>query len=580
MTNWDKNGAKVLHEVLLDHGVEYVIGMDSPEPFYEVVAREKQKIKPILIHHEAMGALMATGYAETSFKPGICTGDVGAGSTNLVTGIAEAYKSSQPVVILSGGSPVDTEDKNPAQGIDQVTLFQSITKASIDVRDPNKIDKFVREAFKIATSGRPGPVFLNLRPEALEEGEIDYKSRPEIQFSTIPAVRVTPRQDAIDNAAKLLLSAERPCIIAGGGAMMSQCGDELIKLAELLQIPVTTTIMAKGLFPETHELSLGAIGAYITGKVGHGVISKTIVEEADVVLLIGTKTDEMSTTGWRYPKPDSKIIHIDIDPVEIGRNYDTKVAIVADAKMALISLYNTIKNSKNKGNGSSRVQKILKLEKQWEETNREGSISDRIPIRMHRLIAEIEKFVDKDTIVASDASQCSAWAASHIKAKSKNPSKSFLQPRGLGALGMAVPLSLGAQLAEPDKRVFCINGDGGFLVGQVQELETALRYELNTVTFILNNQVLGGNTIVEEMIMNNYDHEANFTNIDFAKVAEGFGCCGITVERPGEIEEAIKQALNCGKPALIDVKLGFGTKELLRDQFEVVSLGIWGGEDY
>ncbi len=577
--SWDTCGAKILYDSLVAYDVKYIFGMDSPEPLYEVIERNGRKIKPVLIHHEAMGALMATGYAEVAFKPGICCGDRGAGVTNLVTGIGEAWKSSVPVIAIGGGTQIQSEDKNAAQDLDQVGLFKPITKAVIDVRDSTRFAEIVRRAFRIATSGRPGPVFLNVRPDALEDEAGKQDVYAEEEYSKVPGARIAPDPEKTVEAAKMLLAAERPCIIAGGGALMSQAWEELRQLAELMHIPVATTIMAKGVFPETHPLSLGAIGAYISGKAGHGAIANKVVKESDVVLIVGSRTDEMSTLGWRYPSHDSKIIHIDIDPNEIGRNYRTQVGIVADAKLGLAALYGVLKAMKDKETvkKAPRVEQIEKLRREWWERNLQAMNDDSTPIRSQRLYKEIREFVDENTIVVSDASQASAWAASHLESLSVG--KTFVQPRGLGALGMALPLALGAQIAEPGKRVFCIAGDGGFMVGQTQELETALRYGLNVVVFVLNNQTLGGNTLVEETLWHSYNHEAHFSNVDFAKVAQGFGCWGKSVEDPKEIRATVQEALRANSPALIDVKMGFATKEILADQLSVFSLGIWGGEE-
>ncbi len=573
-----KTGADVLHDTFVGYGVKYVFGMDSPETFYEAVEKNKRAIKPITIHQETMGALMATGYSQVSSKPSVCFGDHGAGATNLVTGIAEAWKSSIPVIAITGGIPESLERKNAAQDVEQVELFRPISKLVIDVMSPDKMSETVRLAFRVATSGRPGPVVLNIRPEALSEESSD-KVIVESDFNKVPAIRIAPEQSRVSEAARALLAAERPCIIAGGGVLTSQAMVELKDLAELLLIPVATTIMGKGAFLESHPLSLGPVGAYVSGPLGHGKVANKIIQESDLVLLVGTRTDEMSTIGWRFPTQSSRIIHIDIDPTEIGRNYKTEIGIVSDAKLGLRALCDVIsvQGKKQSQAKDSRAAQIVKLRQEWQRANDESITRfSGSTIRSVDLYNVMKEFVDHNSIVASDASQCSAWAASHLQALSAG--RCFLQPRGLGALGMALPLALGAKLAAPQKKVFCFDGDGGFMVGQVQELETALRYGLDVVVFVLNNQTLAGNSLIEEVLWNSYDHEIHFTNVDFAKVAQGFGCWGKSVEKTSEIRDTIKEALSAGKPALIDVKLAFATKEAIKDQMSVFSLGIWGGE--
>jgi len=560
-------GSKALYEMIKQYGVKYVFGMDSPELFYQEI--DRSEVTPILIHHEAMGALMADGYARVTFRPGICCGNQGAGVSNLVTGLIESYNSSIPVIALAQAVPTYFEGKNAAQEFDQVSVFKPITKWVADIHDANRIPEIVRRAFRLATGGRPGPVVLNIHEDVLEQ-ETESEIYAEPDFATVPGKRFAPDPEKIKAAAKLLVEAERPCIIAGGGVISSQAWNELIQVAELLGAPVATTIMGKGAIPEDHPLSAGPIGSYIVGKYGRGKIAKKIIQESDVVLLVGTKTHQMSTCKWTAPSPSSRIIHMDVDINEIGRNYKTEIGIIADAKLGLAELYNVLNKmiSKQHVKKGSRVDELNKLKEEWRKLNKPGAISDEAPIRLERLMKEISEFIDRDTIVSCDAASASAWAASHLFVLGTG--RMLIQPRGQGALGMGLPLALGAKIGAPDKKVFCILGDGGFLCGQVQELETASRYGLNVVVFILNNKCYGWQKVEEEFLWGK-SVETDFLDIDFGEVARVFKCWGTRVEKPSEIKDAIKRALDSGKPAVIDVVVG-RTKETLFKQYATVDI--------
>lgn len=558
------SGGKALYETLRKYDVEYLFGMGSPEGLFAEINLDE--VKPITVHHEEMGAHMADGYARVSYKPGICCGNQGAGVSNLVTGLAEAYKSSIPVVALAQAVPLRSVGKNGVQELDQAPTFKTVTKWVGEVHDASRIPEFVKRAFRVATTGRPGPAMLHFHEDQLAE-QGDYVISAEKEYARVPAERVAPDKGKIRAAAELLVRADSPCILAGGGVIQSQAWAELIELAELLMIPVATTIMGKGSIPETHPLSVGGTALYIGGKYGRGSVANKIVSESDTVLLIGTRTQEMSTSHWTVPNPESTIIHIDIDPEEIGRNYQTAVGIVADAKLAIGELVSTIMRMKTKRTESPRAKEIKRLLKEWRDLNAPYENSDSVPVKPQRLMKELKSFIDNNTVVVSDVSTSSAWAASHLD--SVTTGRTLIQPRGIGVLGAGFPLAVGAKLGAPRKKVICIAGDHAFMCGGVAELETAARYKIPVVTVILNNSALGWDKLYDEYFygtkgrLNSAIND--LTDVDYSRVAKAFGCWGRKIEKAGELSDALKEAFEVGKPAIIDVPIG-RTPQTLKGQ--------------
>ncbi|KPL08452.1 hypothetical protein AMJ86_00310 [bacterium SM23_57] len=544
-------GAKALYQLLKGYGVKYLFGMDSPESLYKELNRDD--IRPITVHDERTAAHMADGYARVTYRPGICTAIHGPGVTNLITGLAEAYVSCIPVIGLVSAVDLELVGKHAIQELDQVSLLKPVTKWVTRVETPDQVPEMLRKAFRIATTGKPGPVVLNLTYNALKN-EIEKKTsvnlKAELEFGSVPAIRIAAEPDRISKAANLLLKAQKPCVVAGGGVIQSQAWTELIELAETIAMPVATTMLGKGAIPDTHYLAVGVMGTYTSGTTGRGQVANKIVAESDVVLFIGTQTDQVDTTNWTIPSHDSTIIHIDIDPEEIGRNYTTTLGIVADAKIALAQLVAIIKERLPKQRKkTTRTKKIAQLTQEWREFIASESNSTTTPINPQRLMKELQTFIDSDTIVVTDASYSSLWVLSHIEFA--NPGRRFIGPRGLGIIGPGLPLALGAKLAAPTKPVICITGDGGFGYSY-SDLETAARYEIPVTVIVLNNRMLGfqkhyERTFYEKAV------ECDFLDINFGQLAETLKCSGQRIKTPDEITPALKAAMKNNRPSVIDV---------------------------
>lgn len=527
-------------ETLAAYGVEYVFGMRIYTDL------DTSRTRPVNVHHEASAELMAYGYARISGKPGVCAINR-PGTPNALLGLAEAYNSSVPIIVLLDGLPLAVEGKHALYAYDQVGLMRPLAKWIGEVSIPSQMPEMLRRAFRIATSGRPGPVVLIARGIAEKEIE-DASISVEPQFTTFPATRIPPAPELVREAARLLAEADRPCIVAGGGVVTSGAFAELRDLAELAGIPVATTISGKGAFDERHPLSAGAVGNIQGGRLGRGRVAARIVQESDVVLLVGTRTNQMATNNWTVPDSASIIIHIDIDPVEIGRNYRTRLGIVADAKLALGALSEAWREG-GYAPRSERVDEIKGLLGDWERDNQEIENSGAIPIQPARLIREVRRFVDANTILVSDGSSPFMWASSHLRIEA---GRSFISPRGTGAIGTGLPMAIGAQLAAPDRRVICFEGDGGLMCGILAELETAARCNLGMPVIVFNN----GSYLHEKNRMQGpLREEMDFLpGIDFATVARGLKCEGIRVEQPERIAPAMERALaNRRTPTVLDV---------------------------
>ena len=533
-----------LSEMLARYGVTHLFGM-------RVYPLDLERVQQIVIHHEASAALMAYGYARVSGRVGVMSLNKAA-TPNAIMGLAEAWTSSVPVIVLLDGVPVVLEGRNSQFAQDQVGMMRPVTKWIGDVPEMSMAPEVLAKAFRVSTTGRPRPVMVNLRgagPTTVNPAfSFDAEPRCEPQYGVFPAQRLGPDPAAIESAAALLSNAERPCIIAGGGVVLSRAWDALLSLAEAGLIPVATTLSGKGSFPERHELSAGPTGGFggMGGPLGRARIARKIVNDSDVVLLVGTRTNEMATNRWTVPDPGATIIHMDVDPEEPGRNYDTAVAIVSDAKLGLEALSESLRARTAAGPASrqARVDEIRQLMDQWHADIRSITESDAVPIHAARVVHEVERFVDKNTILVSDGSNSFVFGTNNILV---DAGTTFISPRGTGAIGTGLPMAIGAKLAAPDKRVICFEGDGGLLCGILSELETAARYNVALTVVVFNNGGLNEPGLPEE------DCVDFLPGLNFAAIARELGCEAFRVEQPDEIAGALRAAVESGRTALVDV---------------------------
>ena len=532
-------GAKALVESLKRQNVEVIFGIPGGAtiPIYDVLY-DTDGIRHILMRHEQCAAHAADGYARASGRVGVCMATSGPGATNLVTGIANAYMDSSPIVAFTGQVPRPFIGKDAFQETDIVGITTPITKYNFQVPEVSEIPRIIKKAFYIATTGRPGPVLVDLPKDTqIETDEIEFDDDIEIRGYR-PNYEPHPIQ--IGRAADLLANAEKPVIIAGGGIIASGASSELVALAELLQAPVSTTLMGKGCIPENHPLSLGLLGM-------HGTIaSNIIVSEADVLLAVGMRFSDRTTGNIEKFCPDAKIIHIDIDTAEIGKNIQPHVPIVADAKRALNALYEQLVQKFRKKERTAWMRRIEELKQQHEEMGNKSGLSPP------RLMKELRKMLPEDAIITTEVGQNQMWAALYLKAYKP---RTFISSGGLGTMGFGFPASLGAKVACPDVPVVDIAGDGSFLMTE-QDLASSVTEKIPVIVIILDNRFLG---MVAQWQRLFYDRRYSSIDLgrtpDFVKLAEAFGAQGIYVGSLPEFRKAVQTALKSDVTTVIDVPI-------------------------
>ena len=535
-------GGEAIIKSLQDHGVDVVFGYPGGVllPLYDVIY--DSDLKHILVRHEQCAAHAADGYARASGKVGVCIGTSGPGATNLVTGIATAYMDSSPIIAIAGQVGTSLIGNDAFQEVDTLGITMPITKHNFQAMKADEIPGMIKTGFYIAGTGRPGPVVLDL-PKDVQEEEFDYKTDLKIDLPGYkPTTKGHPLQ--IKKAAKLILESKKPVILAGGGVISSKSSTELIKLSELINAPVTTTLMGKGSFPEDHKLSLGMLGM-------HGrKVANIVVDECDCLIAIGCRFSDRTTGNVEEFASKAKIIHIDVDPAEIGKNVDVDVPIVGDAKNTLTSLIRNITNIKIRAENLNNTNKWAEYISDFKNNCMPRLSFEDVPLKPQQVIKEIMESIDDDTIVTTDVGQNQMWMAHYFT--SKIP-RTFLSSGGLGTMGFGFPAAMGAKVALPETDVVAVCGDGGFLM-VCQELATIKEYDIPVVVCVLDNRYLGMVAQWQKLFYNERISETRLGDVpDFVKLAEAFGVKGERVERPGEMKETVKNALKSGEPTLIDV---------------------------
>lgn len=539
-------GGALIYETLKSYGVTCIFGMEDPIHIFHAVDREYTKI--ITVRDEKHAAIMAHGYAQVTGRPGVCASTFGPGATNLITGLLEAQRSSVPVIALVQDHPLRLKDKNASSAMDHATALAPYVKDVTRIDSAEQAADAVRKAFRIATSGRPGPVVL-LCPGDVMAAKAEAETWADAAYTHYPANRVRANREAIDKALVLLAAAKRPLIIAGGGSIISGAEQEVEILAQLLQAPVATTMTGRGIIPDDHPLAAGPLGSTTGGRYGRGQISNKLFTEADVVLVLGSRTGQICYSEWSLPKPQTKLIHIDIDPVEIGRNFKTDVAMVGDIRDTLRDLITICGERNITKQSSTATKRVMELTQVWQDEFLPMSQSAQTPIRPERLLSEISDLSDETTLIVTDASYITGWAMSHISVPGSG--RFILSPRGTGGIGWCLPAAIGAKLGDPSRTVICLSGDGAF--GYVlNELETAARYGIEVLTVVFNNGTLGFQRHWEQKVMGSY-LECDFLDIDYSQVARALKCDGERVTAPEEIGASLKRGLAYKGPYLIDV---------------------------
>jgi acetolactate synthase I/II/III large subunit len=540
-------GAQVLADMLQGYGVTHVFMVPAVLRRTFAEMERRTKIKRIHTHGEKSAAYMADGYARACGRPGVCMAQV-IGALNLAAGLRDAHLAHSPVIAFTGGRDPHTKFRKVYQEVDDLPAFEPVTKFNATVDAADRFPDMVRQAFRVAVSGAPGPVHLQFRGN---EGQVDTEEAEmeplcEPLFARVPPFRPEPESGTLLAALDVLQKADRPVIVAGGGVRASGAALELVALAEKLAIPVATSLNGKDSIAGNHPLSVGVVGTYSRESANR------VVAQADLGCFIGTEAGGMTTHFWAVPKIGVPAIQIDIDPEALGRNYPLKAAVQGDAKTVLARMVERADaaTAKRRKPWTDATRAICE---EWRAKYRPSLESDAVPIRPDRICGDLSKHAPEDAIIVVDTGHAGMWMGGMFDVR--GPQQSYL--RSAGHLGWAFSAGIGAKCACPDRPVIVFTGDAGFWY-HIGEIETAVRWKINTVTVVNNN---GGGNQSKRGFDRAYGGQQTdtarelwtYTQVNFARIAEDMGALGIRVEKPGEFAPALKKALAANRPVVIDV---------------------------
>lgn len=542
-------GGAALAEMLKLAGAGPMFGMGGFQllPFYE--ACRALGLRHALINDERCGAFAADAYARVTNRPGICDGTLGPGATNLTTGLIEALNGGMPMIAITGGANRQHAWKNMTQEARQFDILRPAVKEAIRIEVTSRVPELLRRAFAVATSGRPGPVLIEV-PEDVAHGEHEFDAAEFwIDPGTLKAQarRTRPDPDLLIAAGRMLAEAERPLILAGGGVHLSEAYDPLLTLAEGEGIPVAHTMSGKGAIPCTHALSAGLFGRYDR-------IANAMIAESDCLLVVGCKLGEIATRRFALIPPSKRLIHIDIVAEEIGRTTRADVALAADARLALADLAAFLGDGSARTHGRAEwVASVPKRMATWREGARERLESAERPINVGRLMGALNRVLPADAVLVADGGFAAHWGGLFFD--TKQAGRTFVPDRGFASIGYGVPGGIGAQLGVgPKRRVVALTGDGGFNMS-MGELETARRLGAAIVVCIFNNAASGYVKALQHAVFGPGNYQSSdLAEMDYAAVARAMGCHGIRVEDPEALEDALREGLaNTTSPTVLDI---------------------------
>jgi len=536
------SGAEAAVEMLKAHGVEIIFGLcgDTSLPLYDALARLPHGMKHVLTRDERHAAYMADGYARVSGKVGVCEGPSGGGATYILPGLVEANESSIPILAINTDISVSSRNKFTLTELDQRALMKPLTKWNAVLDRPADIPRVFRKAFEAMTTGRPGAAHIAL-PFDVQNGPVDRSDVwADPTLGSYPSRRVGVDHFYVELAAKLLRSAKNPIFICGGGVVLSQAEADLAQLAEKISAPVATTISGKGSIDETHPLAVGVVGSN-----GGTPETRAIVDAADLVIFVGCRAGSVTTERWRHPAPGkARIIHIDVDPAVPGANYKVDVPLIGDAKLVLSLLEESV---------SPATRDVAAVEKQRHikyETFKALAKSEDMPIKPERVVAELQKALDKDAIVVADPGTPCPYLSAFYQVRGTG--RRYFSNRAHGALGYAMAASIGAHFGRPKVKTVAVMGDGSFGMC-VGELETAVRLRLPITFIVISNAVYGWIKAGQKTGYGGRYFSVDFGVTDHAKVAEAFGVRSWRVFDPTKLSAVFKEAFNSKEPTLVDI---------------------------
>jgi acetolactate synthase-1/2/3 large subunit len=538
-------GAEILIKALADLGVDVVFGYPGGAVLniYDVLFRNT-KVKHMLCRHEQGAVHMADGYARASGKTGVCLVTSGPGATNTVTGLATAYMDSIPMVLFTGQVPTLMIGNDAFQEADIVGISRPCTKHNYLVKEARDLARIVKEAFYIASTGRPGPVLVDLPKDVLISSAA-YDLPKEVNLRGYhPNYEGHPRQ--VESAMRLLLSSERPVVYAGGGVILSNASGELSELVHHLTVPVTTTLMGMGAFPGSDPLCLGMLGM-------HGTYAANMaISNADLILAVGARFDDRVTGKIDEFAPHAKIIHVDIDPTSIQKNVRVDVPIVGDLKDVLRKMHKSVKGKKEAAAYREKTSAWREQLGIWAKTHPLGYKPSNGKIKPQYVVEQIYKITKGNAIITTEVGQNQMWAAQFF---TYDKPRTFLSSGGLGTMGYGLPAAIGAQVAMPDSLVIDIAGDGSIQMN-IQELATAVQFRVPVKVVILNNRVLGMVRQWQELFFQGKYSETTLPHIpDFVRLAEAYGAKGFRATKTEEVAGVLKKGFAAEGPVVIDVEV-------------------------
>jgi acetolactate synthase I/II/III large subunit len=542
------SGGAAIAEMFIAHGASVMFGMAGFQllPLYDAFQRSDGRLRHILVHDERDGAFMADAYARVAGRPGLCDGTLGPGATNLITGLAESLGASVPVVAVAGEVNSGIAGRGATQESDQFSMIRPAVKTALQVDRVDRIPELVRAAFRIATSGRPGPTLLNVREDAAHAVNAFDASDFYTDVKTSPARRIRADDVDITDAADLLVSSERPVIVAGGGIHLSGAYAELERFAQLLQAPVATTISGKGAVPEDHALAIGVCGRFSR-------TANDLIDRSDCVIVVGSKLGEIATNRWSVLPNSAAVIQLDIDAAALGKTVPVAVGLWADARLGLRDLSDAVAGGPPVAPSLRRVDYIREVtdrKTHWRAEHAARMRSSAVPVHQARLLNDLTETLPSDAIVVADGGFAAHWSAIYYEARAAG--RHYIANRGHASIGYGLPGALGAKCAAPDRPVIGITGDGG-LTMSIGEIETAVREHLPVIIVVVDNEAQGYVKALQHSLYAGRYQSADFAPIDYARVANEMGAFGQRVTSPDEFTPALRAALESDRVSVIDV---------------------------